>query len=104
MEKNYQDKGLSSAITLITILMLLYGLSTLEVSEAYFSMNKLLLDLRRNYLDFIIIGYIFICLQISGYVEIKHEQDYITASIVCLLLTPLALIFIVKNKNNNKDD
>lgn len=103
MEKNYQDKVLSSAITLITILMLLYGLSTLEVSEAYFSMNKLLLDLRRNYLDFIIIGYIFICLQISGYVEIKHEQDYITASIVCLLLTPLALIFIVKNKNN-KDD
>ena len=75
MEKNYQDKVLSSAITLITILMLLYGLSTLEVSEAYFSMNKLLLDLRRNYLDFIIIGYIFICLQISGYVEIKHEQD-----------------------------
>ena len=104
MEKNYQDKVLSSAITLITILMLLYGLSTLEVSEAYFSMNKLLLDLRRNYLDFIIIGYIFICLQISGYVEIKHEQDYVTASIVCLLLTPLALIFIVKNKKNNKDD
>ena len=104
MEKNYQDKVLSSAITLITILMLLYGLSTLEVSEAYFSMNKLLLDLRRNYLDFIIIGYIFICLQISGYVEIKHEQDYITASIVCLLLTPLALIFIVKNKKNNIDD
>ena len=104
MEKNYQDKVLSSAITLVTILMLLYGLSTLEVSEANFSINRLLFDLRRNYLDFITIGYIFICLQISGYFEIKHEKDYVTASIVCLLLTPLALIFIVKNKKNNKDD
>ena len=104
MEKNYQDKVLSSAITLITILMLLYGISILEVSETNFSINKLLFDLRRNYLDFITIGYIFICLQISGYVEIKHEQDYVTASIVCLLLTPLALIFIVKNKKNNKND
>ena len=89
MEKNYQDKVLSSAITLVTILMLLYGLSTLEISEANFSINKLLLDLRRNYLDFITIGYIFICLQISGYVEIKHEQDYVTASIVCLIINAI---------------
>ncbi len=104
MEKNYKDKVLSSAITLITIVMLLYGFSVLEISEENFSFKTLLFNLQHDYLDFITIFYIFICLQISGYVEIKYEQDYIMASIVCLLFTPLALLFIVKNKSKKNDD
>mgnify|MGYP001161497094 FL=1 len=104
MKKNSQDKILSVSIILATIALVFYGLSEAEISINNKSFRDIFFYLKEDYLDFIIIAYVFICFQISGIVELKYKQDFMTTSLVCIIFTPLSLFFIIKNKNNSSDD
>tara|TARA_B110000438_G_C15798716_1_gene644056 strand:+ start:88 stop:351 length:264 start_codon:yes stop_codon:yes gene_type:complete len=59
-----------------------------------------LLLLIESYLDILIIGYLFICLQLSGYVELKYGKDYLLVSMLSIFLTPVSLLFILSKKEN----
>ncbi len=96
MKTESKDKTLSRIILVLSGIIILYGigisgwgnpLAEATLTECY----NYIVD---GYLDFILIGYLFICLQIAGYVELKYKQDYITISIVCIFLSPISLFFI----------
>jgi hypothetical protein len=105
MKKNNLDITISSSIILITLAMILFGLSksglTLDISDrplkeyAFYIMN--------DYLDFILCFYVFMCLQIAGYVELKYKQDYLLISIIFILFTPFSIFFILKDKTKKND-
>ena len=56
-----------------------------------------------SYFDIIIIGYLFICLQLSGYVELKYGKDYLTVSMLSIFLSPISLFSIITDKDT-KDE
>jgi hypothetical protein len=103
MNRSNLDRTLSSSIILITIALVLFGLSGADLIEFFFTHSlRDYIDYSIKYnLDFILILYIFLCLQISGYVELKYKKDYLLISIMSILLTPIAIFFIIKNKDNN---
>ena len=96
MKIEQKDKTLSRIILVISGILILYGVGTsgLENPMSNATLTEYYGYLVNAYLDFILIGYLFICLQIAGYVELKYKQDYITISIVCIFLTPISLLFI----------
>ncbi len=103
MKKSNIDRTLSSSIILITLAFILFGLSNSNLIEIFFSYSlKDHIDYSIKYnLDFVLILYIFLCLQISGYIELKYKKDYLLISIISILLTPIAIFFIIKDKNKN---
>ena len=96
MNTEQKDKFISVLFLLISVSLVIYGigLAGFENPLTGSSFLKFLLNLSNQYFDFILIGYIFICLQIAGYYELKYQKDYLTMSIISILLTPLSLLFI----------
>jgi hypothetical protein len=60
------------------------------------TLKDIILFLFDNYLDFILIGYVFICFQIAGYVELDYKQDFITVFIIKYIFTPLSIFFFLQ--------
>jgi hypothetical protein len=104
MNTEQKDKFISVLFLLISVSLVIYGigLAGFENPLTGSSFLKFLLNLSNQYFDFILIGYIFICLQIAGYYELKYQKDYLTMSIISILLTPLSLLFIRPSESNSK--
>ena len=105
MNTESTDKTLSTILYLISIMLILYRIMGME-NELFLTdwiLKDIIYILTESYYDILIIGYIFICLQISGYVELKHGKDYLTVSILSVLLTPISLFFILFEKNENEN-
>ena len=100
MKKNNLDITISSSIILVTLALVLFGLSEsgFVVDTLNSSFKESVFLLLNDYLDFILIFYVFICLQIAGYVELKYKKDYLFISMICILFTPFSIFFIIKNK------
>ena len=98
------DKFISFVLLLISVSLVIYGigLAGFENPLTGGSFLKYFLNLSNQYFDFILIGYVFICLQIAGYYELKYHKDYLTMSIISILLTPLSLLFIRPSESNSK--
>jgi len=104
MNTEQKDKFISVVFLLISVSLVIYGigLAGFENPMTGSSFMKSLLNLSNQYFDFILIGYVFICLQIAGYYELKYQKDYLTMSIISILLTPLSLLFIRPSEPNSK--
>ena len=102
MNTEISDKTLSGIFYLLTVMCILYGMTDIGGSVFTNSIvsEEWLSTILNNYYDLIIVFYVFICLQISGYVELKYGKDYLTVSILSILLTPFSLFFIVDGKKN----
>ena len=104
MNTEQKDKFISVLFLLVSVSLVIYGigLAGFENPLTGSSFLESLLNLSNQYFDFILIGYVFICLQISGYYELKYHKDYLTISIMCILLTPLSLLFIRSSDASSK--
>lgn len=104
MNTEQKDKFISVLFLLISVSLIIYGigLAGFENPLTGSSFLKSLLNLSNQYFDFILIGYVFTCLQIAGYYELKYHKDYLTMSIISILLTPLSLLFIRSSESNSK--
>ena len=104
MNTEQKDKFISVLFLLISVSLVIYGigLAGFENPLTGSSFLKSLLNLSNQYFDFILIGYVFTCLQIAGYYELKYHKDYLTMSIISILLTPLSLLFIRPSEHNSK--
>ena len=104
MNTEQKDKFISVLFLLISVSLIIYGigLAGFENPLTGSSFLKSLLNLSNQYFDFILIGYVFTCLQIAGYYELKYNKDYLTMSIISILLTPLSLLFIRPSESNSK--
>ena len=99
MNQEQKDKTLSSIIALITLALVMYLLSNsgvLNIQEGR-TLKELFSLVIAQYLDFVLIAYIFICFQLAGFVELKYKKDFITVSILSILLTPISILFIIQN-------
>lgn len=100
MKTVQKDKILSATFLLLSVVFILITVGQAEMSQSVptHSFKEFLNYLVENYLDILLISYIFICLQVSGFVELKYKQNFITMSLVSIFLTPFALYFIVSNE------
>lgn len=98
-----KDKNLSGMLILFTLGFILFVAGSDEdlVIEKSMTIKDSISYILKFYLDIVVISYIFICLQIAGYLELKHKQDFLTMSLVSILLTPFATFFVYRNKDNN---
>ena len=102
MNLEQKDKTLSGIIILLTLAMVFYVFSYSGTSfdlEGR-TIKDLISFIIEKYLDFAIIGYVFICFQLAGFVELKYKQDFITVSLLSILLTPFSILFILQNEND----
>ena len=104
MNQEQKDKTLSSIIVFITLALVIYLLSSLEVLNIQEgrTLKELFSLVIAQYLDFVLIAYIFICFQLAGFVELKYKKDFITVSILSILLTPISILFIIQNDSNEE--
>ena len=65
------------------------------------TVKEIILNIFESYLDIVIIAYVFLCLQIAGYLELKHRQDFLTVSIISILFTPFAIFFVYRNEESD---
>ena len=95
-----KDRTLSSIIILLTLGLMFYAFSISGTSNALEgkTVKDIMIYLIDNYLDLILISYVFICFQIAGYVELKYKQDFITISLLSIIFTPLSVFFILQNE------
>ena len=95
-----KDKTLSSILYLLSLMAILYGLAESDSISIFkdWLFKDIIFFLIESYFDIIIIGYLFICLQISGYVELKYGKDYLTVSMLSIFFTPISLLFITNDK------
>ena len=98
-----KDKNLSGMLILFTLGFILYeaGSNDSLGIESSMTIKDMISHILKFYLDIIIISYIFICLQIAGYLELKHKQDFLTMSLISILFTPFATFFVYKNEDDN---
>lgn len=98
-----KDKNLSGMLILFTLGFILFVAGSDEdlVIEKSMTIKDSISYILKFYLDIVVISYIFICLQIAGYLELKHKQDFLTMSLVSILFTPFATFFVYRNKDNN---
>ncbi|HIC36632.1 MAG TPA: hypothetical protein EYM60_06030 [Candidatus Marinimicrobia bacterium] len=101
MKTEQKDKSLSSMLLLLSGFLMVYGIGSagFENPIEWSSFPEYFSHFIDTYLDFILIGYVFICLQVAGYYELKYRQDYLTISLVSILFTPLSLFFIKPHEN-----
>ena len=100
-----KDKTLSSILHLLSLMTILYGLTESDSVSIFknWLFKDIIFFLIESYFDIIIIGYLFICLQLSGYVELKYGKDYLTISMLSIFLTPISLFFIIADKEANDE-
>ena len=104
MNQEQKDKTLSSIIVFITLALVIYLLSNLGVFNIQESrtLKELFSFVMAQYLDFVLIAYIFICFQLAGFVELKYKKDFITVSILSILLTPISILFIIQKDSDEE--
>tara|TARA_Y200000002_G_scaffold374435_1_gene375157 strand:+ start:5 stop:319 length:315 start_codon:yes stop_codon:yes gene_type:complete len=104
MNQEQKDKTLSSIIVFITLALVIYLLSSLEVLNIQEgrTLKELFSLVIAQYRDFVLIAYIFICFQLAGFVELKYKKDFITVSILSILLTPISILFIIQNDSDEE--
>ena len=73
-----KDKNLSGVLILFTLgfILIVAGSNEGLAIEKSMTMKDSISHILKFYLDVVIISYIFICLQIAGYLELKHKQDF----------------------------
>jgi len=98
-----KDKNLSGMLILFTLGFILFVAGSDEdlVMKNSMTIKDSISHILKFYLDIVIISYIFICLQIAGYLELKHKQDFLTMSLISVLLTPFATFFVYRNEDDN---
>ena len=103
--KNSNDKLVSSIMLCVTVILLIlwiynyYADVNGSASIKDFNLKNLVLWGRNN-TDFILIIYVFSCLQLAGISEFKQRQDYLVVALISLIFTPIGLLFI---KEENDD-
>tara|TARA_B100000161_G_scaffold250781_1_gene209298 strand:+ start:2404 stop:2718 length:315 start_codon:yes stop_codon:yes gene_type:complete len=104
MNQENKDKTLSSIVVLITITLLVYLLLQSGIVDAQEgkTLKDLFSMLMAQYLDFVIISYAFLCFQLAGFIELKYKKDFMTVSILSILLTPISILFILQNEQNDE--
>ena len=106
--KTNQDKPISIFILCASVILFGWWIVSVSTSStgltslADISLNNLVGWANRNK-DLLIILYIFLCLQLAGLSEFKQGQDYLVVALISLLFTPLGLLFI-KSDNNDQSD
>ena len=98
-----RDKNLSGTLILLTLgfIMFTAGSDGGTITEGSMTLKESILNIFKYYLDFVVIMYVFLCLQIAGYLELKHRQDFLTISIISILFTPLAIFFVYHNEESD---
>ena len=98
-----KDKNLSGVLILFTLGFILYeaGSNDSLGIESSMTIKDMISHILKFYLDIVIITYIFTCLQIAGYLELKHKKDFLTMSIISILITPLATFFIYRKQDDD---
>ena len=98
-----RDKNLSGTLILLTLGFILYtvGSDGGPIIEGSMTLKESILNIFENYLDIVIIMYVFLCLQIAGYLELKYRQDFLTVSIISILFTPFAIFFVYRNDESD---
>ena len=103
MKSINKDKNLSGVLILFTLGFILYEAGSNESLgiESSMTIKDMISHILKFYLDIVIISYIFICLQIAGYLELKHKQDFLTMSLISILFPPFDTFFVYKNEDDN---
>ena len=98
-----KDKNLSGTLIFLTLGFILYvvGSDGGTSIQGSVTVKEVILNIFESYLDIVIIVYVFLCLQISGYLELKHRQDFLTVSIISILFTPFAIFFVYRNEESD---
>tara|TARA_B100000900_G_scaffold91278_1_gene74605 strand:- start:148 stop:453 length:306 start_codon:yes stop_codon:yes gene_type:complete len=98
-----RDKNLSGTLILLTLGFILFtaGSDGGANAETSMTLKESILNVFKYYIDFVVITYVFLCLQIAGYLELKHRQDFLTVSIISILFTPCAIFFIYRNEGSD---
>ena len=104
MKQENKDKTLSSIVTLITIALIVYlvfqsGIFDVKEGKTLKDMFSIFMA---EYLDFVIISYVFLCFQLAGFIELKYKKDFMTVSILSIILTPISILFILQNEKNDE--
>ena len=104
MKQENKDKTLSSIVALITLTLVVYlvfqsGIVDVQEGE---TLKDLFSMLMAQYLDFVIISYVFLWFQLAGFIELKYKKDFMTVSILSILLTPISILFILQSEKNDK--
>ena len=76
MNQDQKDKTLSSIIVLITLALVMYLISdsgALNIQGGR-TLKELFSLMIAQYLDFVLIAYVFICFQLAGFVELKFSR------------------------------
>ena len=106
--KTNKDKSISIIILFFSIILFGWWIISISTSSmgltslTDISLNNLVIWANRN-MDLLIILYIFLCLQLAGLLEFKQGQDYLLVALISLIFTPLGLLFI-KSENNDQSD
>ena len=102
MSTEKTDKTLSGILILLTVGVVLFALNSFDAFPKPNGqpLNEIISNIITHYLDIVIIIYVFTCLQIAGYLELKHRQDFLTVAVVSVLFTPLAVFFIMEKGND----
>ena len=99
MKNSRKDKTLSGLLLILSGIVMIYAVySGLDINSLQINQDYII-NLIDSYLDLIIIAYVFICLQIAGYFELKYKQNYLIVSLISVLLTPISLLFIHDDEN-----
>ncbi len=103
MKSMNRDKNLSGTLIFLTLGFILFtaGSDGGIINEDSMTLKKSILNIFEYYFDFVIILYVFLCLQIAGYLELKYRQDFLTVSIISILFTPLAIFFVYRNEESD---
>ena len=99
------DRKASIVILLVTIIMIIWWIVSMSTdSSGLMSLTDISLkDIvvwANNNTDLLIIIYIFLCLQAAGLSEFKQGQDYLVVALISLIFTPIGLLFIKNEKEN----
>ena len=103
-----QDKVISLVILSISVFLItlwiydIYINSASAIGFSKFSLKSMVSWANYN-TDLIIIIYVFLSLQLAGISEFKQGQDYLIVAFICLVFTPIGLLFI-KNEKNDKTE
>ena len=103
-----KDRTDSIVILLVTIIMIIWWIVSISTdSTGIMSLTDITLkDIvvwANNITDLLIIIYIFLCLQAAGLSEFKQGQDYLVVALISLIFTPIGLLFIKNEKENESE-
>ena len=106
--KTNLDKPISIIIFCFSIILFVWWIISISTSSmdlaslTDISLNNLVIWANKN-MDLFIILYIFLCLHLAGLSEFKQGQDYLVVALISLIFTPLGLLFI-KSENDDQSD